>query len=172
MNDRRQLTKLARPFPAEFVSQVNAGGNRQADYVAHSVVTEALLYIVGPYDYEIIQPVRGAEGKVEGCLGRLTCEIDGRKTTITEVGDVTGQEKNDGERLKNASSDALKRCAMRLGLGLHLWAQGSYFLYDQLGRDAAKTDDQQSLGLDEPITCPECGRDQTEHAPRCSRRPL
>jgi hypothetical protein len=34
----------------------------------------------------------------------------------------------DGERLKHAASDALKRCAMRLGLGLHIWAQGSYFL--------------------------------------------
>ena len=29
-------------------------------------------------------------------------------------------------------SDALKRCAMRLGLGLHLWAQKDYALHDIL----------------------------------------
>jgi len=34
----------------------------------------------------------------------------------------------DGERLKHATSDALKRCAMRVGLGLSIWAQQSYFL--------------------------------------------
>ena len=33
---------------------------------------------------------------------------------------------------KDAASDALKRCAMRLGLGLHLWAQEHYFLDQQL----------------------------------------
>ena len=34
--------------------------------------------------------------------------------------------------LKNAISDAHKRCAMRVGLGLHLYAQDDYFLLKQL----------------------------------------
>jgi hypothetical protein len=33
-----------------------------------------------------------------------------------------------------AASDGLKRCAMRLGLGLHLWAGGNYFLDKWLTR--------------------------------------
>jgi hypothetical protein len=43
-----------------------------------------------------------------------------------------------GELLKEGISDALKRCAMRLGLGLHLWAfdsakkQDNYYLHDTL----------------------------------------
>lgn len=43
--------------------------------------------------------------------------------------------KTDGARLKDAMSDAYKRCAMRWGCGLHLWSQGEYFLHDVLTRD-------------------------------------
>src|SRR6266700_3436180 len=71
---------------------------------------------------------------VVGGVWRLTCEIDGRRVRIAEIGDV-GDVHNwphDGARLKDAASDALKRCAMRLGLGLHLWAQEHYFLDRQL----------------------------------------
>jgi hypothetical protein len=48
--------------------------------------------------------------------------------SITEVGDVERPGDNNGSNLKNASSDALKRCAMRLGVGLHLWSQDNYYL--------------------------------------------
>ena len=44
----------------------------------------------------------------------------------------TGERMTNGARLKNAVSDAHKRCAMRVGLGLHLYAQDDYFLLDQL----------------------------------------
>lgn len=124
------LARLARPFPPKYVKQLPGRG--QADYVAHSVVTEALLAIVGPFDFEVVEVVRDGDGSIVGCLGRLEVTIDGRDTVITEVGDITGQEPNGGAALKNAASDALKRCAMRVGLGLHLWAQGDYFLHDQL----------------------------------------
>ena len=69
-----------------------------------------------------------------GGIWRLTCSIDNRQVRVEEVGDV-GDVHNwphDGARLKDAASDALKRCAMRLGLGLHLWAQEHYFLDQQL----------------------------------------
>ena len=32
-------------------------------------------------------------------------------------------------------SDALKRAASRIGVGLHLWAQQQYFLFPQLLQD-------------------------------------
>lgn len=131
-----QLARLSRPFPSKYVSKVAAGGGTQADYVAHSVVTEALLAIVGPYDFHVTEIVRDKEGGVTGCLATLTCEVDGRTTSVTEVGDITGSERIEGSALKNAASDGLKRCAMRLGLGLHLWAGDAYFLHDQLTKDA------------------------------------
>jgi len=127
-----QLARLARPYPRRYVAQVNAGGGLQADYVKHSVGAEALLAIVGPFDWHVT-PVHGKDGAIVGALGRLTVTIDGRETSVTEVGDTTGQENDEGGALKNAASDALKRAAMRLGLGLHLWSGlDNYFLFKQL----------------------------------------
>jgi hypothetical protein len=145
------LVELARRFPDGFVERKD--GN---DYVAHHVVNQRLLSIVGPFDFELVEIVRGdlaavppdpggrsrrakagtpaLHNVVVGGIWRLTCSIDGHRVRIEEVGDV-GDVHNwphDGARLKDAASDALKRCAMRLGLGLHLWAQEHYFLDRQL----------------------------------------
>jgi hypothetical protein len=145
------LTELARRFPDGFVERKD--GN---DYVAHHIVNQRLLTVVGPFDFELVQILRGdvpavppdPNGRsrrakagtpilhdiVVGAVWRLTCTIDGRQVRVEEVGDV-GDVHNwphDGARLKDAASDALKRCAMRLGLGLHLWAQEHYFLDRQL----------------------------------------
>jgi len=154
------LAELARPFPTDFVERKDG-----SDYVAHHVVNQRLLSIVGPFDFELVQIVRGdiparapdpsarsRRGKagtpaltqvVVGAIYRLHCRVDGRDVQVEEVGDV-GDVHNwdhDGARLKDAASDALKRCAMRLGLGLHLWAQEHYFLDQQLKTQAAPVPD-------------------------------
>lgn len=154
MTDQR--TELARQFPDGFVERTQ--GN---DYVAHHIVNQRLLQVTGPFDFELVQIIRGdvaakdpdpngssrrakagtpaLTGIVVGAIWRLRCEIDGRDTVIEEIGDV-GDVHNwthDGARLKDAASDALKRCAMRFGLGLHLWAQEHYFLHEQLLKDQA-----------------------------------
>jgi hypothetical protein len=145
------LVELARRFPDGFVERKD--GN---DYVAHHVVNQRLLSIVGPFDFELVEVVRGdvaavapdpagrsrrakagtpaLHNVVVGGIWRLTCWIDGHRVRIEEVGDVGDVHTwpHDGARLKDAVSDALKRCAMRLGLGLHLWAQEHYFLDQQL----------------------------------------
>ena len=123
--DRKQLRRLARRFPDKLVDRKG-----QFDYVEHAVITQVLLAEVGPFDFTLAQVIRSADGMVTGAVCRLTCTVDGRVTTIEEVGDVERPQSKgtDGARLKDAFSDALKRCAMRLGLGLHLWAQENYFL--------------------------------------------
>jgi hypothetical protein len=145
------LAELARPFPPDFVERKDG-----QDYVAHHVVNQRLLSIIGPFDFELVQVIRGdvaavapdasarsRRGKagtpelrniVVGGIWRLRATIDGRPVQVEEVGDV-GDVHNwphDGARLKDAASDALKRCSMRVGLGLHLWAQEHYFLDQQL----------------------------------------
>ena len=63
--------------------------------------------------------------------------MSGSLIKIQEVGDVEHpfrKGRTNGDRLKNAISDAIKRCAMRVGLGLHLYAQDDYFL-DKLLED-------------------------------------
>lgn len=147
----QQLAELARVFPPQFVEQKDG-----QSYVAHHVITQRLLSVVGPFDFQLVEVLRSdipavapdpearsRRGKagtpalhqaVTGGVWRLSCEVDGRRTMVEEVGDTDPHNwSTDGARLKDAASDALKRAAMRLGLGLHLWAQEHYFLHQQLG---------------------------------------
>jgi len=70
---------------------------------------------------------------IVGCVGTLSCEIDGRRVTVSKVGDAANPKAANGEKPEIASSQAFKRCAMRLGLGLHLWSGKHYFPYRALG---------------------------------------
>ena len=135
-----QLTRLVKPFAPKLIHQNPSGGGR-GDYVSHSAVTEKLLAVVGPFSYEISEVFRGkVKGRDElgevvvGCTARLTCRVDEQVVTIEEVGDCENPANwpHDGARMKDAASDAIKRCAMRLGVGLHLWSQGEFFLHDYL----------------------------------------
>jgi hypothetical protein len=137
-----QLARLAKPFNPRLVHK-NPSGAGRGDYVSHSAVTEKLLAVVGPFSYEVVDVFRGpVKGKDElgqvvvGCLGKLTCTIDGETVSVTEVGDCEqpGNWPHDGARMKDAASDAIKRCAMRLGVGLHLWSQREFFLFDWLDK--------------------------------------
>jgi len=136
----RQITVLARPFPGKLVHKNPSGGGR-GDYVSHSAVTEKLIAVLGGYSYHVDEVFRGKVKNAEelgdvvvGCLATLLAEVDGKLYTITEVGDCENPKNwpHDGARLKDASSDAIKRCAMRLGVALHLWSQGEFFLHDYL----------------------------------------
>ena len=129
-----QLSKLATPFSERFIE--TKPGKFAAAYVPHGIVSQLLLGIVGPYDFAIDTLVRDADGTLTGCLCTLTVEIDGRTTWIQEVGECENPNnwKTDGARLKACASDGIKRCAMRLGLGLHLCHKhdGNYVLADIL----------------------------------------
>lgn len=142
-----QMAELAKPFPKKFMGKDDRGN----DAVDHTVVTQRLLQVVGPYDLEVkevlrsqVQGMTTRGGKehpgglfVTGVIVRLTVEIDGRKVSVEETGgcENAAMKDGDGERMKHAISDAIKRCAMRLGLGLHMWAQENFFLYEVLQRD-------------------------------------
>lgn len=154
-----QLTRLAKPFANHLVHTNPSGGGQ---YVSHSAVNEKLLAVVGPFTWECVEVVRGhvagikanpqaqskrakegrpaLENVVVGYIGRLTCRVDGQVVSVEEVGDCEDPHNwpHDGARLKDAMSDSLKRCAMRLGVGLHMWSQyqgkSEFFLYDVLSK--------------------------------------
>ena len=70
-----------------------------------------------------------------------------KEISVVEAGDVENPSnwKTNGARMKDAMSDAIKRCAMALGVGLHLWSQidgeDEYFLDKQLEKELnAETD--------------------------------
>ena len=125
------LLRLSKPFHPQFIE--SKPGKFSADYVKHSTVNEFLLGIVGPFDWQLVQVLHEPDGMVSGAVYRLSTEIDGRKVHVEEVGSIQqGGTKNNGDRMKDAASDALKRCAMRMGLGLHLWSQDKYILHTTL----------------------------------------
>jgi hypothetical protein len=136
----RQITMLCCPFPGKVIRDNPGGGNR-GRYVPHHVVEQRILEVVGPVDYAVTTIVRGdtKDGNhkdvVVGVLATMTATIDGATHTVTEAGDCEqpGNWPHDGARLKDASSDAYKRCAMRLaGVGLHLWAGEDFYLFGKL----------------------------------------
>lgn len=148
-----QLSELATPFPARYIKTNPSGGG---DYVKHHIVNQRLLMAVGPYEFERVEILRGhvdaippnpngnsrkakegsaaLDGAIVGVVCRLTCSIDDRRMMIEECGDCESPHNwpHDGARLKDAMSDAFKRCCMRMGLGLHLWSQEDYFLDHKL----------------------------------------
>ena len=140
-----QLADLARPIPPAYIGK----NDRGMDASDHTVITQLLHLYVPGWSFEIIEVLRSDVPEkvtqkhtypgghfVTGCVGRLTVTMDGESVSMDEAGGVelAGMKDGDGERLKHAASDALKRCAMRLGLGLHIWAQQSYFLDRSLAK--------------------------------------
>lgn len=129
-----QLYELSRPFPDHLIKAPPKG--KFGSYVPHSTITERLLSIIGPYDMRLIESFMGDDGRLEGIVLEMTFTIDGKTVVIQEAGDCEqpGNWKTQGARLKDAVSDGIKRCSMRIGLGTHLWSQdkdGSYYFLDK-----------------------------------------
>jgi len=78
------------------------------------------------------------DGKVDGVILALKVTVDGKEVSVEEAGGIGTRSMSDsGEALKDCISDAFKRCAMRLGLGLHLWAGKHYYLHNVLEKEEA-----------------------------------
>lgn len=152
------MRELAKPFPDRYIHKNPSGGG---SYIKHHVIEQRLIQVLGvPPSFEKVEVIFGdvaaiapnpngnskrakegrpaLKGAIVGVIARLTIVIDGRRIIVEEAGDCEQPHNwdSDGQRLKDAMSDAYKRCAMRLGCGLHLWSQDEYFLYDQLSGEA------------------------------------
>lgn len=139
-----QLLDLARPFPSRVVKKNPSGGGT---YVGHHLYAQRLLLHLGAYSFERVDILRGdvaskppnpdgksdrartgspaLDGVVVGVVCRLTVTVDEKLMVIEDVGDCEDPHNwpHDGARLKDAMSDALKRCCARIGLGTHLYAK-------------------------------------------------
>jgi hypothetical protein len=128
-----QLERLARPVPAKYIKPPAKG--KFGESVPHYIVNQIALAIVGPFTWKVREFIYGADGTtIEGCVGYLKVTIDGETIEVEEVGDCEQPDnwKTNGQRAKDAASDAFKRCWMRPSLGLHLRDNATYFLYEQL----------------------------------------
>ena len=127
----RDLTKLVHPFPQTMIERNPSGGG---SYVAHPVVEQRLLDVLGPVTTELVTVLRGRvpgrppdpagksarakagtadlEDAVVGVVLRMRATVDGRDTVVEEVGDCESPHNwpHDGARARDAFSDAYKRC--------------------------------------------------------------
>ena len=140
------LQELAKRFPQKYIHNNPTGFG---EYIQHSVIRQRLLSVLGPYEQRVIQVFKeemtDKQGKTKtvttGVVLEMTFNIGGRDVSVQEVGDVEQpfNWKTEGARMKDAVSDAVKRCAMAIGCGLHLWARhdgkSEYFLDQQLSKE-------------------------------------
>lgn len=122
--------KLAEPFGyADIEWRVGRSGEKGGKpwaillpYVDGRAIQRRLDEVVGPaYWQDEYRQVNG-NAKESGFVCRLTVEVDG-KTIIKEgVAPFT-----DIEGLKGAESGALKRAAVKFGIGRHLYGEGEHF---------------------------------------------
>lgn len=149
----KQITALVVPFPDRVIHSNPSGGG---SYVKHSTVQQRLMDVLGLVDFTLVEVVRGhvdakppnpngksqkakngspaLTGAVVGVVCRMSAVVDGQSVTVEEAGDCEEPHTwpHDGARMKDAMSDAYKRCAMRLGVGLHLWSQDDFYIARKL----------------------------------------
>ena len=126
------LRDLVKRIPASYIK--TKPGGFQADYVSHADIQQILLAKLGPCTQEVKELIYNADGVVQGCILRVTYEIDGERVVIEEAGDVERPGANNG-------ANAMKRCAMRVGVGLHLWSQDNYVLDKLAQSDSAEQEE-------------------------------
>tara|TARA_B100001559_G_C16468732_1_gene607851 strand:- start:762 stop:1361 length:600 start_codon:yes stop_codon:yes gene_type:complete len=146
------LQELSKPFPQKYIHKNPTGFG---EYIQHSVIRQRLLSVLGPFEQKVIQVFKeemtDKQGKTKtvttGIVLEMTFNIAGRNVSVQEIGDVEQpfNWKTEGARMKDAVSDAVKRCAMAIGCGLHLWAQfegkSEYFLDQQLAKELGGEED-------------------------------
>jgi len=117
-------TLLEKPFEPAQIKQ-RQGRNGWLDYVeGHAVIQRLNEAFEGAWSFEVVShEVRQDEVLV---LGRLTAEGVGKMqfgaSQVTRE-KASGLPVSLGDDLKAAGTDALKKCASLLGVGLHLYAE-------------------------------------------------
>jgi len=130
--------KLRQPFPPKMILRKPASSGRPAqDYVSHVAVVDRLNAVVPGWTFGLVEVIeeRGwvevGENKKRRFVPDPTgprhvvavrgwMEIDGvRREEVGEVEHFTTY----GDELKKATSDFLKRAAMRWGVAIDLWAK-------------------------------------------------
>ena len=135
MNRATQI-QISKPWNKTFVKKVNKGFG-DIDYVEHTQVTQKLIALIPDLDittsdivYDKIEDVNGVSRSfVTGIKVTLTGTVDGKLITREDYGmcdkpffhDNPNKVHNNGQRAKECVSDAIKRCAMRFGVGIELY---------------------------------------------------
>jgi hypothetical protein len=132
---------LEKPFDATQIRQRRGRTGGVLDYVeGHTVIARLNEAFEGAWSFEITwHEIRETEVLVLGKLtaeGVVKCQFGGSSVTRDRE---TKQPVSLGDDLKGAATDALKKCATFLGVGLHLYAEKPIRAPDATPRPAAKS---------------------------------
>ena len=130
----RQNIILTTPTPPEYIKTRKGKGNRMFTYIEGGYVIAKLNEAFSPvgWDFEIVaqgQSDRKPDDKADGEVwvrGKLTIKDhkNGYEVSKTQYGQHTLYKGNMiGDAYKAASTDALKKCASMLGIGLDVYWQ-------------------------------------------------
>ena len=118
--------RLSAPFDVTFT---DVRGGVELTYVTGEQVTRRLNEVlgVGGWSFRILRHDVNAEADEAWALGEIVAEIDGKCVTRQQFGSQkikrsrsTGKPLDLGFDLKGAATDAMKKCASLLGVGLYL----------------------------------------------------
>jgi hypothetical protein len=130
-----QLQDLAKRLPEKWIQEKGTGF--AAKYCSHGDIQQALLAKVGPTSQRVVKIIHAPEGNIiQGVILEMRFYIDLEPVVIEEIGECERPTDNNALNLKNSVSDAIKRCCMRVGLGLELWATEHYALDKALAKRA------------------------------------
>jgi len=117
MNNNEIAIAIAAPFSKEEVKQRPGRGGKQFAYIDARAVARRITEVLGitgwSFETSIVDQARSV------VHGRLIIKIGGETITREDYGYPNSD--NDDEPLKSAASDALKRAAVQLGVGAHLY---------------------------------------------------
>jgi len=119
-SNKEILAALSAPFPPEVVKHRPGVGGKDLSWVDARTVAARLDEVLGVSGWDFaVEPV----GETSTVVGILTARFpDGTVARRQDFGYETG---GSGESLKEASSDALRRCASLFGVARYLYTGGN-----------------------------------------------
>jgi hypothetical protein len=149
--------RLAAPFETTFRDQ---RGGVELKYITGEQCVSRLNQVLGPAGWSFVVREHGmnAEADEIWVLGELTVSIDGVAATRQQFGSQkikrarqTSNPLDIGFDLKGATTDALKKCASLVGVGLYLSR-----------KEAPAAEAVASGDTGERLTCEKCGQELAE----------
>ena len=148
MGKRSDQIKLSKAWNKAVVKKLPVSYKKDGiDYVDHTQVTQRLIALIpdvqlkaGSFIYDDYEDLEGRRRKIlTGVEYTIEGTIDGHFRSVTEVGmcdkpfefaprqdGSVPKVSNNGERAKECISDAIKRCGMRLGIGIELYDSSAW----------------------------------------------
>lgn len=126
MNTTDTYAALAAPFDQ---THKDTRGGVELEYITGEQCVSRLNEVLGVagWSFEVVEHGFNAEADEYWCLGRLTAQIEGTTVTRQQFGSqkqkrsrAQGTPLDIGFDMKGAATDALKKCASLIGVGLYL----------------------------------------------------